>query len=393
MSKPLARRATPAAWLVPAAIVLSALPATMGAQARYSLTPYAASDQALPGAPSVYGLGITSWSGVLGIRVSGALGDLRTTVEPDGIRRTHPGAWTADADLVLSPGQSREWRAAFGGLAPSGFVGFGTHGMRTDAGERLSAPTWSWGGALAVGLVGPLAVESEARWRHPIETYQHPLPTGFADGWEYRIGLRIDMGGGRRRRGGNDDWPSSGSRTRLPGRVSWPSGGSGSSSSSRASAGRVVNTADDYVGTPYVYGGTTPDGFDCSGFVQYVYRRNGVTLPRTSREQAYAGDGVSASVTALRTGDLIFFSTHGERIDHVAIYAGNRRIIHSTSSGGGVRFDDLSTSRGRWFVEHMVAARRVLDAGGAGPVRSFTLPEGITIELDPPDLAPRPSGR
>src|ERR671923_963104 len=130
-----------------------------------------------------------------------------------------------------------------------------------------------------------------------------------------------------------------------------------------ARASRVLATADRFVGTRYRYGGTTPEGFDCSGFVQYVFRRHGVELPRTSRQQAVVGMAVSATVSALRPGDLMFFATNGKRIDHVAIYAGNNEIIHSSSSGGGVGYDNLSSSRGQWFTSHHVATRRVLSNG------------------------------
>ena len=375
-----------------AALLLAVAASPLAAQARVTLTPFASSNRSLPDAPNVYGLGITSWAGIMGIRASGALGELRTEKFADGTSRTRPGAWTADADLVLAPAQSRLWRAAFPGFEPAGFVGIGTEGDRTESGERRSAPTWSWGGSLAVPVAGPLAIESEARWRRPFEHYDRPVPAGYGENWEFRVGLAFRFGSSGSRGRGHGDWPSSGSRVHLPGRSSGSrtgsSGGRIALPAPRVPATRVLATADDYLGTPYVYGGTSPDGFDCSGFVQYVYRRHGVTLPRTSREQAAAGSGISASVTALQPGDLMFFASRGSRIDHVAIYAGERRIIHSTSSGGGVRFDDLRSSRGKWFVEHMVAARRVNDGGG----RVFDAADLVKAlsELDAGDLAPRP---
>lgn len=158
--------------------------------------------------------------------------------------------------------------------------------------------------------------------------------------------------------------------------------------SASATASAVLSTADDYVGTRYVWGGTTPKGFDCSGFVQYVFRRHGIELPRTSRQQAQVGRYVPTSRAALEIGDLLFFATDGKRIDHIAIYAGNNEIIHSSSSGGGVGYDNLSTKRGRWFADHHVATRRVVEDGESlvGPLNSALR---AILSYDPPDRAPR----
>jgi len=157
-----------------------------------------------------------------------------------------------------------------------------------------------------------------------------------------------------------------------------------------ASAARVMATADRYVGTRYTWGGETPSaGFDCSGFVQYVFERHGVPLPRTSRQMSRAGRKLPVRVRSLRRGDLIFFSQRGGRVDHVAIYAGNNRILHSSKSGGGVRYDDLSTTRGRWFAERMVGARRVID-DGRSLVDALDAALRLTAPLEPPDEAPAP---
>ncbi len=128
-----------------------------------------------------------------------------------------------------------------------------------------------------------------------------------------------------------------------------------------ASAASVLATGHRYVGERYLYGGETPGlGFDCSGFVQYVFGRHSIDLPRTSRQQAHAGRALPRRVNALKPGDLMLFSSKGGRVDHVAIYAGNNRILHSSAGGGGVMYDDLSSSRGKWFLARHVASRRVL---------------------------------
>ncbi len=128
-----------------------------------------------------------------------------------------------------------------------------------------------------------------------------------------------------------------------------------------ASAARVLATAERYVGTRYRYGGESPaDGFDCSGFVQFVFGRHGVELPRTSSQQVRAGRRAPREIAALQPGDLLFFAAGGRGVDHVAIYAGDGRIIHATAGAGSVRYDDFDTDRGEWLLRRFVTSRRVL---------------------------------
>jgi cell wall-associated NlpC family hydrolase len=127
--------------------------------------------------------------------------------------------------------------------------------------------------------------------------------------------------------------------------------------------------------------------------VQYVFARNAVRLPRTSRQQAKVGVSLPRNWRSLSPGDLVMFAERGEPISHVAIYAGRNRIIHASASGGEVRYDDLGTRRGRWFVEHMVAARRVTpDAHGLmlDLVRLLDPKTLLDTALDIGDFAPKP---
>ena len=140
------------------------------------------------------------------------------------------------------------------------------------------------------------------------------------------------------------------SRSRLP-----------SSPAATARAGRVLGIADQYVGVPYKWGGNTPQsGFDCSGFTKYVFAREGISLPRTSREQARAGRAVALDFGDMRPGDIMLFAEQGEAISHVAIYVGNGEIIQASAGYGEVNYLDLNTSRGDWYIQNLVAVRRLM---------------------------------
>ncbi|HEY8483080.1 MAG TPA: NlpC/P60 family protein, partial [Longimicrobiales bacterium] len=91
----------------------------------------------------------------------------------------------------------------------------------------------------------------------------------------------------------------------------------------------------------------------------YVYGKVGIALPRVTRDQAKVGSDVPLDRDSFQPGDLLFFASNGRRIDHVAIYAGDGRIIHAPARSSHVRYDSLWTPEGRWFRERLVKARRV----------------------------------
>lgn len=117
---------------------------------------------------------------------------------------------------------------------------------------------------------------------------------------------------------------------------------------------RIIQTAMRNTGVPYAFGGTTPDGFDCSGFVRYVFGSSGISLPRTADAQYEVGGWVSKS--RLQPGDLVFFTTYASGASHSGIYLGDGKFISATSSRGVV-VDRLES--GYWGPRY-IGARRVL---------------------------------
>lgn len=129
-------------------------------------------------------------------------------------------------------------------------------------------------------------------------------------------------------------------------------------SASKAKA--IIATGNKYLGRPYVFGASTKTtkAFDCSSFVKHVYKRHGITLPRTSKAQAKQGTYVAKK--NLKVGDLVFFNTssrNGKGVDHVAIYAGNGKILHTYKKGVGVTYSKLNS---KYWKDRYVTARRVI---------------------------------
>lgn len=120
---------------------------------------------------------------------------------------------------------------------------------------------------------------------------------------------------------------------------------------SRSDSSSLVDNALSLSGVPYVYGGTSRSGFDCSGFTQYVYKGSGISLPRTSSTQYNVGTSVKRA--ELQQGDLVFFATYNSGPSHVGIYIGGDSFIHASNSG--VRTSSLNES---YYAGRYLGARR-----------------------------------
>ena len=321
------------------------------------------------------GLSLAITGGSLSLRAGGhmsmrdrpATSTLTTSMRP----------WGADADAVAYlESYNYNQHVLF---TPYVFAGLSTAAL--DSGRyRVMHQGWSYGGGLMTTMGNAFGAFGEVRWRmsqYVLPNAQDALPAKR----EMRLGLSFRVGGG-------------GTAAEIVHVLSATDIGSLSEAPVNRAASRVISTADGYVGTPYRRGGSSPSsGFDAPGFVRFVFSMLGVNLPRLSRDQARVGERVRPDLNSLSPGDLVMFQDDGG-INHVAIYVGRARIIHSSETGGGVRYDDLNSDRGKWFLEHLAAARRVVpDARGLllDLARGFSsdMPSGA----DGPDHAPRVPGR
>lgn len=138
--------------------------------------------------------------------------------------------------------------------------------------------------------------------------------------------------------------------------ISMPSVTYGNSAGNVSAGQRVVRIAEQFLGLPYVYGGSTPAGFDCSGFTSYVFKQLGYTLNRVSADQIQ--NGVPVSKSELQPGDLLLFKKSGaSRIHHVGIYVGDGLMIHSPQTGDVIKYTSIVNG---YYNNCYYAARRIV---------------------------------
>lgn len=121
-------------------------------------------------------------------------------------------------------------------------------------------------------------------------------------------------------------------------------------------AGSLVNTAAQYLGVPYVWGGTSPSGFDCSGLMQYVCSANGINIPRVADDQLHGPGTYISSREQLEPGDLVFFGSGGYA-SHVGMYVGDGIFIHAPHTGDVVKYTEIDSS---YYQSRFLGAKRVI---------------------------------
>jgi cell wall-associated NlpC family hydrolase len=237
-------------------------------------------------------------------------------------------------------------------LAPYALAGLAL-GLSTDTSTQALAAQWSVGGGLEWRPLAWFAVGAEVRYR-----LEDRGPHGF---WATRSDRRqgvsatlgVSLGLGRGRQG----------RSARPGGAGYPVplAPAAPPTTVTGNAADVVQTALESLGTPYVWGGTADNGFDCSGLIQYAYGEHGIRLPRMSRDQARVGAEITPVPEALRPGDILLFAARpGAGVTHVGMYVGELKFIHSSNQGVKLSRLDPRDPEGAYWLERWVGARRVM---------------------------------
>jgi cell wall-associated NlpC family hydrolase len=235
-------------------------------------------------------------------------------------------------------------RAAFGPYALGGI----DLGLSTDTTEQALAAMWTIGAGVEWRPLSWVGLSFEGRYR-----IEDRGPRGFWRTTEARKGVSLALGIAVGIRGGSGARATAAPRPARAPPPEAPLMITGSSAD-------VVRTALNALGTPYQWGGTAENGFDCSGLIQYAYGQHGIRLPRRSRDQATAGTEVPPVVEALQAGDILLFSARpGGGVTHVGMYVGEGKFIHSSSTGVKLSRLEVHDTEGAWWLSRWVGARRI----------------------------------
>jgi cell wall-associated NlpC family hydrolase len=247
--------------------------------------------------------------------------------------------------------QLQAWRgrATLGPYAVAGLA----LGLSTDTSRQQLAALWSIGAGIELRPVSSLALSIEGAYRLQDvgpRGFWHPSPEARR-GISGALGISLTVGSGSRARQRSD------ARGKQPAPQPPPQ----PPLLIIGNASTVVRTALDVIGSPYVWGGTAANGFDCSGLVQWAYAQHGIRLPRMSRDQARSGSEVPPVVAALLPGDILLFAAQpGGGVTHVGMYVGEQTFIHSSNSGVKLSRLEATDVDGAWWVARWVGARRVM---------------------------------
>jgi cell wall-associated NlpC family hydrolase len=244
--------------------------------------------------------------------------------------------------------QAGRGRARLGPYALAGLA----LGLSTDTSTQELAVQWTVGGGVEWRPLSWLALGGELRYR-----IEDRGPRGFwnprrdaRNGVSAALGVSLGLGTGRtgRGRGGGYGAPPDLPPPEPPVTIT-------------GNAATVVQTALESLGTPYIWGGTADNGFDCSGLIQYAYGQHGIRVPRMSRDQARVGAEVAPVIDALRPGDILLLSARpGAGVTHVGMYVGELKFIHSSNRGVKLSRLDPQDPEGAYWLDRWVGVRRII---------------------------------